>query len=115
MKNIGDRIREQRLAKQYRHFYMAFFLDISQAAYSKIERNETTVSLPRIYEIAEALEISPFVLMPKPKYGTGIDYFSILNTWFVLKRFFTKGLDRKREEALKSDTAYRDKSNIEHL
>jgi len=115
MKNIGDRIREQRLAKNYSQFYMAFLLGISQAAYSKIERNETKLSLLRIYEIAEALEISPFILMPKPKYGTGINYLSILDTWFKLKRFFTKGMVRKREEALKLDIAYSDKSNIEDL
>ena len=115
MKNIGDRIREQRLAKKYSQFYMAFLLDISQAAYSKIERNETKLSLPRIYEIAEALEISPFILMPKPKYGTGINYLSLLEAWFMLKRLFTKGLERKKDKALELDIAYRDKCNIEDL
>jgi transcriptional regulator with XRE-family HTH domain len=69
----GDKIRIQRLTKNYSQEYMAFMLDISQAAYSKLERNETELSLKRIYAIAEILEISPFALMPKPKYGTGIN------------------------------------------
>jgi transcriptional regulator with XRE-family HTH domain len=111
MDTIGDRIRIQRLMKNYNQEYMAFVLDISQAAYSKIERNETTMSLPCIYAIAEVLEISPFILMPKPKCGMGINYQAVLYTWHKLRRFFTGGLKKKKEEALKLNVVYRDKSN----
>jgi transcriptional regulator with XRE-family HTH domain len=69
---IGEKIRLERLAKRYSQEYMAWSLDISQAAYSKVERDETEITMKRIYEIAEILEISPFRLMPKPKYGVGI-------------------------------------------
>ncbi|MGP2550132.1 helix-turn-helix domain-containing protein [Mucilaginibacter rubeus] len=69
---IGEKIRLERLAKQYSQEYMAWSLDISQAAYSKVERDETELTIRRIYQIAEILEISPFRLMPKPKYGTAI-------------------------------------------
>jgi transcriptional regulator with XRE-family HTH domain len=113
MQNIGDRIRAHRLEKNYTQFYMAFLLDISQAAYSKIERNETKLSLPRIYEIAEALEISPFVLMPKPKFGVGINYHPIWQTWNKLRKLWTKGMSRKKEEAEKMNIVYRDKSNTQ--
>lgn len=74
---IGEKIRLERLAKQYSQEYMAWSLEISQAAYSKVERDETELTIRRIYQIAEILEISPFQLLPKPKYGTAIagEYF----------------------------------------
>lgn len=72
MNDIGEKIRIQRVTKRYSQEYMAFCLEISQAAYSKIESGETTLTLPRVYEIAEILEVSPFIFMPKPKYGTAI-------------------------------------------
>ncbi|AYL95304.1 helix-turn-helix domain-containing protein [Mucilaginibacter celer] len=74
---IGEKIRLERLAKQYSQEYMAWSLEISQAAYSKVERDETELTIRRIYQIAEILEISPFRLLPKPKYGTAIvgEYF----------------------------------------
>jgi transcriptional regulator with XRE-family HTH domain len=83
MDNIGEKIRIQRLIKNYSQEYMAFALDMSQAAYSNIERNETKITLERVFEIAEILEISPFELMPKPKNGTGInaEYF-----WRTIKK-----------------------------
>lgn len=72
MNDVGEKIRLQRLTKRYSQEYMAFCLEISQAAYSKIESGETVLTLPRIYDIAEILEVSPFIFMPKPKYGTAI-------------------------------------------
>ncbi|WP_345952979.1 helix-turn-helix transcriptional regulator [Mucilaginibacter sp. PAMB04168] len=115
MQNIGDRIRAARLEKNYTQFYMAFMLDISQASYSKIERNETKLTLPRIYEIAEILEISPFVLMPKPKYGVGIDYHFVWRTWLKLRKFWTHGIARKKEEAVRMNILYRDISNTNEV
>jgi transcriptional regulator with XRE-family HTH domain len=73
METIGDKIRILRLTKNYSQEYMAFMLEISQAAYSKLERNETEFTVPRIYAIAEILEVSPFKLMPPPKHDTGIN------------------------------------------
>lgn len=84
MDSIGEKIRVRRLMKNYSQEYMAFMLEISQAAYSNIERNETKPTLERIYEIAEILEISAFELMPKPKFGSGINpaFF-----WRTMKKF----------------------------
>ncbi|GAA4326707.1 hypothetical protein GCM10023149_29680 [Mucilaginibacter gynuensis] len=73
-KKIGEMIRIQRTIKGYNQEYMAFELNISQSTYSKMERDESEITLTRIYEIAEILEISPFILMPKPKYGTVISF-----------------------------------------
>jgi transcriptional regulator with XRE-family HTH domain len=90
---------------------MAFNLDISQAAYSKIERDETEMSLRRIYEIAEILEISPFALMPPPKYGTGINYQSIMRTLSKLKKFWSFDVRRRKASAASISISLSDKSN----
>lgn len=74
MKGVGEKIRVQRLAKNYSQEYMAWALGISQAAYSNIERGETDLTLTRIYEIAEILEISAYIIIPKPKYGSTINH-----------------------------------------
>lgn len=72
MNDVGEKIRLQRLTKKYSQEYMAFCLGITQPAYSNIESGQTVLTLPRIYEIAEILEVSPFTFMPKPKYGSSI-------------------------------------------
>ncbi len=112
MNKIGDKIRIERLTKNYTQEYMAFMLEISQAAYSKLERNETEISLSRIYEIAEVLEVSPFVFMPKPKYGTGINQHFILRTLTRLKRVFSAGQKSGPMPMPKLEVAYSDISNF---
>jgi transcriptional regulator with XRE-family HTH domain len=100
MNDVGEKIRIQRLTKKYSQEYMAFMLDISQAAYSKIERDETELTIKRIYEIAEILEINPFTLMPKPKHGSSITI--AYNKTMVKLRLFwrrvTKGRFKGRNE-----------------
>lgn len=56
MENIINRIKEIRKAKGISHEAMAFDLGISQVAYSKIEKNETKLTLERLYKIAEILD-----------------------------------------------------------
>lgn len=62
---IAAKIRVQRMIKGYSQEYMAFRLDISQNAYSKLERGETKLTVRRFYEIAEILEISIDNLLPE--------------------------------------------------
>jgi transcriptional regulator with XRE-family HTH domain len=95
MDTIGNKIRIQRLIRNYSQEYMAFELEISQAAYSKIERGETELSIRRIYAIAEILEISPLVLLPKPKYGIGINRPFLLHTWHRVKQLWTGAFTNK--------------------
>jgi transcriptional regulator with XRE-family HTH domain len=110
---LGSKIRIQRLIKNYSQEYMAFMLEISQPAYSKIERDETKPSFDRVYDIAEILEISPFILLPKPKYGTGINGDLIQRTLYKLKRFWTRKIEKRKAEAIKRKIPQSDKSYIE--
>ena len=73
MAPVGENIRIARIKMKLSQQNMADELNITQAAYSKLERDETRMDLDRIYEIAEILKMSPFELMPKPKYGKGIN------------------------------------------
>ncbi len=57
MKTIIKRIIEIRKGKGISHDAMAVNLGISQAAYSKIEKEETKLSVERLFKIAEILEV----------------------------------------------------------
>jgi len=56
MENVLGKIKEIRKQKGFSHEYMAHKLDMSQPAYSKIEKNETVLSVDRLFKIAEILE-----------------------------------------------------------
>ena len=56
MENILEKIKDIRKQKGFSHEYMAHKLDMSQPAYSKIEKKETVLSVDRLFKIAEILE-----------------------------------------------------------
>lgn len=56
---LGEKIRKVRELKGYTQEYMASQLDISQRAYSKLEREETKLDWSRITNIADILELEP--------------------------------------------------------
>lgn len=56
IENVVNKIREFRKKKGYSHEKMAHELNMSQPAYSKIEKNETKFSVERLFEIANILE-----------------------------------------------------------
>lgn len=58
MIKITNRIKKLRLIKGYSHEYMASRLHISQAAYSKIENNQTKLSVERLFQVSKILEVS---------------------------------------------------------
>lgn len=93
---ICETIRIQRQRKGYSQDAMAFYLNISQPAYSKMELGETEIKISRLYEIADILEVSVFDLLPKSKYGTGINIFGLKSAWRRLRNAFNLN-KRKRD------------------
>lgn len=85
---ICERIRIERQRKGYSQEAMAFELNISQGAYSKMERGESEITAKRLCEIADILEINVMELLPKSKYGTGINLFGLKSAWRQFKSFF---------------------------
>lgn len=90
---IGDHIRNKRESLKISQEAVAYFLDISQAAYSKIERNETKVKVEQIYKIADCLGVSVYEILP-PTLASDIThenifsliYFQIVRVWkYLLK------------------------------
>jgi transcriptional regulator with XRE-family HTH domain len=57
MQLIVANIRSRRVAKGYSQQYFASRLNISQNAYSKIEIGRTPITLMRLLQIAEVLEV----------------------------------------------------------
>lgn len=58
MEKILIKLKEIRKEKGYSHEYMAHQLEISQAAYSKLEKNETKLTVERLYKLAKILEVT---------------------------------------------------------
>ena len=56
--NVGERIKRLREERNYSQQYLAGKLGISQKAYSKIETNQTRLSVDSLLKIAEILETS---------------------------------------------------------
>lgn len=56
MEKVLNKISSLRKKKGVSHEAMATNMNLSQAAYSKIEKGETKLSLERLYQIAEVLD-----------------------------------------------------------
>ncbi|UKB80237.1 helix-turn-helix domain-containing protein [Chryseobacterium sp. MEBOG07] len=56
---IGNKIKNIRELKNFTQEYMAEKLDISQAAYSKLEKGDIKVSSEKLSQIASILDVKP--------------------------------------------------------
>lgn len=63
IKSVAANIRKIREEKNYTQEYLAAKLKISQNAYSKIELGYTKITLERLFQIAEVLEITAIELI----------------------------------------------------
>lgn len=88
--HIGEKIRQRRALKGYSQEYMAFELNISQNCYSKIEREETELTIRRAYDIAEILGVSIYELLPDAKHGTGLNLQNLKKYWDKFLGIFRK-------------------------
>ena len=62
-RRVASNIRKIREYKNYTQEYLAAKLDISQNAYSKIELGYSKISLERLFQISEVLEINSVKLL----------------------------------------------------
>lgn len=80
---IRQNIRDIRESKKLTQQDMAERLNLSVTGYSKIERGETELTAKRLYQIAEALEIGLYDLVPNTNDGVVVfnnnDNFSNFN------------------------------------
>lgn len=66
---FGNALRIQRVIKGYTQEYMAERLNLSQNSYSKLERGLTSLTVSRLYQIAEILGISIQDILPAENSG----------------------------------------------
>lgn len=64
---VLDNIRHLRRGKEYSQQYIAFRLGISQNAYSKLEGGKTVLTLERLFEISNILNIAPTKLLEEDR------------------------------------------------
>ncbi|MEO6283581.1 MAG: helix-turn-helix transcriptional regulator [Dyadobacter sp.] len=55
---IGEKIKKIRELKNFTQEYMAQKLEMTQAGYGKIERNESELSYPKLLKIAEVFKVT---------------------------------------------------------
>lgn len=60
---VAINIRKIRESKDYTQDYLAVKLAISQNAYSKIELGYTKITVERLFQIAQILEVDPIYLI----------------------------------------------------
>jgi len=58
LKAIANKIRDTRIFRNYTQYYLAAKLKISQNAYSKIELGRTKVSVEKLLNIADVLDVN---------------------------------------------------------
>jgi transcriptional regulator with XRE-family HTH domain len=63
MVKVGEKIRKVRELRGFSQQYMADNLSISQKAYSKLESNETKLTLDHVSKISTLLEVDPIQLL----------------------------------------------------
>lgn len=63
MNTIGNKIRKVRELRNYSRSYVAKQLGIRISSYGKIERNEVSITLLRLEEIAKILQVSVVCLI----------------------------------------------------
>lgn len=63
VKSVAINIRKIRESKDYTQDYLAIKLAISQNAYSKIELGYTKITVERLFQIAQILEVDPIYLI----------------------------------------------------
>ncbi|GAB2703608.1 hypothetical protein GCM10027037_31820 [Mucilaginibacter koreensis] len=63
IKTVASNIRKLREQLHYTQEYLAAKLNISQNAYSKIELGYTKITLERLFQIAEILEVDSLELL----------------------------------------------------
>ena len=87
---IGNFIRQKRESLRISQEAVAFVLDMSQAAYSKIERNETKVKVDQVYKIADYFGVSVYDLLP-PSLASDVTSENIFGlAWHYITSFFKR-------------------------
>jgi transcriptional regulator with XRE-family HTH domain len=63
IQRVTETLRLLRRKMEYSQEYMAFMLNISQNAYSRLENGKTPLTVNRLFEICTLLKISPGELL----------------------------------------------------
>jgi transcriptional regulator with XRE-family HTH domain len=63
MANIGENIKRFRDLRKYSQEYMAAQLNINQSSYAKIEKGDTKITVHRLKQIAEVLDVDMSLLL----------------------------------------------------
>jgi transcriptional regulator with XRE-family HTH domain len=107
---VGENIRKIREIKGIKQDDLASMLGITQAAYSKIERNETDLTLPRLSQIAEKLGVKEEdILFWDP---SAIFNNSTVHSYNNFGTFYNQGLADKERDLYEKLLAAKDQESL---
>ncbi|KAA2240639.1 helix-turn-helix transcriptional regulator [Chitinophaga agrisoli] len=66
---VTAKLRSLRRRKEYSQEYMAFMLNISQNAYSRLENGKTPLTINRLFDICALLNVPPADLLGPDIFG----------------------------------------------
>lgn len=93
--HLGEYIRAKRESLNISQQALAYVLDMSQPAYSKIERGETEVKASQLYKIAAYMGISVYDLLPEAIASDVMgDYLLAPLVHRIRKWWYTKGVNK---------------------
>ncbi|MDD3004842.1 helix-turn-helix transcriptional regulator [Flavobacterium sp.] len=94
---IGERIRKIRSLKGYSQDYMSDLLEISQSAYSDIEKNKSKIDFQRVQKIAEIFEVELNDLISFDENQVFNNTFNEKsNGFFNVEKVITESFDKER-------------------
>lgn len=94
---IGERIRKIRSLRGYSQDYMSDLLEISQSAYSDIEKNKSKIDFQRVQKIAEIFEVEINDLISFDENQIFNNTFNEeSNGFFNVEKVITESFDKER-------------------
>lgn len=103
---IGERIRKIRSVKGFSQDYVADLLNISQSAYSDIEKNKSKIDIKRLQKIADIFEVNiDDIISFDENQVFNNTFYEKSNGFFNVEKVITETFDKERisyQEQVKS-------------
>jgi len=98
IKQVGQKIKKLRELRNYTQEYMAKRLGLSLNGYGKIEREETELTLRRLQEISQILEVKVFDLLDFDENKVIFNQTANESPYSNVAYQFNEGFDKERKQ-----------------
>lgn len=95
---ILDKIRKIRIEKNQSQKDLAYYLNITQSSYAKIEKGEIKLSLNNLISITDYLKINPAILFNTSKNEDSLNDFDTMSLEEKIKEVVSKNINNDMAE-----------------